>query len=891
MTIRQRLRSLLWRVPIEQEVRDEIAHHVELRTRELIDRGMDPAQARAEAIGRFGDVEQAEARLARLGERRDRSFARQDWWGEFRQDVRFALRQSRRQPGFTAAAMLTLAVGLGATTAIFSVVDAVVLRPVPVAHPDRTIRVFTAWREGLGGLAVGNYEYVRQRTTTLEQIAGLQFTSLNLAEGSTPERIIAGRATWTYFTLLGIPPLYGRTFTQDEDQPGGAHSVVLTSRFWHRRFAADPSIVGHQLRMNGEVYDVIGVMPKSFDDLDETIEVYVPIAFSAERLAFHDEHYLQVFALRKPDVSMAQVEGDLARAARALRRDFPRDAPQISFAAHDLHDVLVGDYRLRLYVLLIAVTLVLVISCINVANLLIARLAARSRELAIRAAIGAGRGRIVRQVLAESLVLAAAGGLAGLLFAWWALPLLVASAPAGIPRLANASLDPRVVVAALVLVFASTLVVGLLPAWQATRRHDMADELGDGRSTGGHKLKPWIRQSLIAGQAALVLIVLAGAALLVRSAINMQRTSVGFDAAGVLTARITLPAAQYQTPRALSVAFNQILERVSSAPGVVYAALDSQPPLVGGGGGSNGLVPEGQPLTIESVIQSRSHYVSADYFKTLRVPLRAGRAFTARDVRSAPLVMIVNEAFARRAFGTDNPIGKRISCCEGGLDNPMWKTIVGVVADVHTRGPATELGPEFYLPIAQVPDAVWTWVQNSMTVVARSQSGDPSPLAGVLRSAVHDVDPSVPVYRITTMEEGLRLTMAEARFNTSLMLMLGLTGLLLAALGIYGVVAWLVAQRTREIGLRMALGASASTVVRDVTWQGLKPVAGGLVVGVGGALATGTFLEAQLYQVGARDPIALGSVVILMFGIAAVAAIVPAWRASSIDPSRALHDG
>ena len=891
MTMRHRLRSLLWRVPIEREVRDEIAHHVQLRTRELIDRGMDPAHARAEAIGRFGNITQAVARLTRLGERRNRSFARQDRWEDFRQDMRFALRQSRRQPGFTAAAMLTLAVGLGATTAIFSVVDAVVLRPVPVAHPDRTIRVFTAWREGSGGLAVGNYEYIRQRTTTLEQVAGLQFTSLNLAEGSTPERIIAGRATWTYFTVLGIPPLYGRTFTQDEDQPGRAHSVVLAHRFWQRRFAADPSIVGRQLRMSGEVYDVIGVMPKSFDDLDETIEVYVPIAFSAERLAFHDEHYLQVFALRRPDVSMAQVEGDLARAAEALRHDFPRDAAQISFAAQDLHDVLVGDYRLRLYVLLAAVTLVLVIGCINVANLLIARLAARSRELAIRAAIGAGRGRIVRQVLTESLVLAVTGGLAGLLFAWWALPLLVASAPDGIPRLANASLDPRVVGAALVLVFASTLLVGLLPAWQATRGHDMADELGDGKGTGGHKLKPWIRQSLIAGQAALVLIVLAGAALLVRSAINMQRTPVGFNAAGVLTARISLPAAQYQTPKVLSVAFDQILERVSSAPGVEYAALDSQPPLVGGGGGSNGLIPEGQPLTIESVIQSRSHYVSADYFKTLRIPLRAGRAFTPQDVRSAPLVMIVNESFARRAFGTGNPIGRRISCCEGGPDNPMWKTIVGVVADVHTRGPATQLGPEFYLPIAQVPDAVWTWVQNSMSVVARSQSGDASLLAGVLRSAVYDVDPSVPVYRLTTMEEGLRSTMAEARFNTSLMLMLGLTGLLLAALGIYGVVAWLVAQRTREIGLRMALGASAVTVVRDVTWQGLKPVAGGLVVGVGGALATGKLLEAQLYEVGVRDPIALGSVVVLMFGIAAVAAIVPAWRASSVSPSRALHDG
>jgi len=588
MTIRQRLRSALWRVPIQQEVRDELAHHVELRTREFIERGMDPSRARAEALARFGNVSQIEARLARLGEGRNRSFARHDWWEEFRQDVHFALRQSRRQPGFTAAALLTLALGLGATTAIFSVVYAVVLRPLPAAEPARVVMIFTAWKQGLGGLAVGNYEYVRQRTTTLDQMAGLQYTSFNLADGATAARVLAARTTWTYFNVFGISPLHGRTYSADEDQPGRAHVVVLSHRFWQRRFAGDSSVLGRQVRMNGEPYDVIGILPKSFDEIGDTIEVFVPIAFTPERLAMHDEHYLEVYGLRKSNASLAQIDDDLSRTAQALRHDFPEDASQISFAARDMRDYLVGDYRLRLYVLLAAVTFVLVIGCINVANLLIARLAARSRELAIRAAIGAGRGRIVRQVLTESLVLACAGGAAGLLIAWWALPFLIAHAPEGIPRLESTSLNPAVVAAALGIVLASTLLVGFLPAWQAARRHDLRDELGDGKGAGGQRLKPWVRQTLIAGQAALVLIVLAGAALLVRSAINLQRTPVGFDAAGVLSARITLPAAQYQGPEALKVAFGQILERVSLSPGVENAALDSQPPLVGGGGGTMG---------------------------------------------------------------------------------------------------------------------------------------------------------------------------------------------------------------------------------------------------------------------------------------------------------------
>jgi predicted permease len=604
----------------------------------------------------------------------------------------------------------------------------------------------------------------------------------------------------------------------------------------------------------------------------------------------HDEHYLQVFGLRKREASLAQINHDIERVAQALRNDFPRDAAQISFTTRQMLDVIVDNYRLRLLVLFAAVSLVLVIGCINVANLLIARLAARARELAIRAAVGAGRGRIVRQVLTESLLLAIFGGSAGLLLAWWALPLLVSNAPQGVPRIETAALNLTVISAAIGLVLAATALVGLLPAWQATRRDDLRDHLGDGKGNSGGGLRPWIRQTLIAGQAALVLIVLAGAALLVRSAVKLQNTAIGFDPSGVLSARVALPAAQYRGAEQVKLTFSQLLDKVIASPTVEYAALDSQSPLVGGGGGSNGLIPEGRPMTRDSIVQATSHFVSPDYFKVLRIPIRAGRTFTPQDIRSAPLVMIVNETLARAAFGSDNSLGKRISCCEGAPDQPVWKTVIGVVGDVRRLGPSQPPSPEFYLPVAQVPDAAWTWVQNSLNVVARGRAGHPAPLADAIRSAVHEIDPSLPVFRVMTMEEGLQQSLATARFNTTLMLLLGVTGLVLAALGIYGVIAWLVAQRTREIGVRMALGASAATVVRNVTWQGLKPVAAGLALGAVGSLGTGRLLENQLFEVGPRDPIALTSVIGVMLLVAALAAIVPAWRASTIDPSRALHD-
>ena len=882
MTIRKRLRSLLWRVPIEQEVHEELAHHVELRTRELIDRGIDPEEARVLARMRLENGH-VEAVLTQIGRQRNNSWARRDWIDELRQDLRFAWRQCRTKPGFTIAAVLTLGLGIGATTAIFSVVHAVVLKPYAYVDPDRVLLAFSMFRGNRGSWSVGNFDYFRQRLTSVEDFAADTGTSMNLADNGEPERIFGGRVTWNYFRLFGIPPAYGRTFHADEDQPGRNKVVILSHRLWQRRFGADPAIVGRSIRINNEPHDVVGIMPADMDQIGDAAEAWVPVAFTPEQLALYDEFYLTAYARQRKDVTQQQVRDEFIRVAQNLATDHPDLNRERSANVELMSAFFIGDYRTRLLVLLAAVGLVLLIACGNVANLLLARLAVRSRELAIRAAIGAGRGRIVRQVLTESLVLAALGGIAGLAIAWWSLPALIRLAPEGVPRLDTAALNGTVMTAALTLVIGSALFVGLLPAWQATRRTTLTEDLGDGKGALSGSLKPWMRQLLIGAQAALVMIVLAGAALLVRSAINLQQEPIGFDTRGVLTARIALPAAQYGEPARAREAYRQVLDRVQASPGIKFAALDSQAPLVGGGG-SNGLFAEGKP----DLIQSRSHFVTPGYFSVINNPLKAGRTFVETDIREAEFVMIINETLARAAFGDDNPIGKRISCCEGGPGKPHWKTVVGVVADIKTRGPAEPAQPEFYLPLMQIPDVAWTWTGRSLNIVTRGD--DVASMTTAIRSSVKELDSTLPVFRIWTMEEGLRRIMAQARFNTLLMSTLGATGLILAALGIYSVIAWLVAQRTREIGVRMALGASKADVIRMMSMHGLQPVIAGLAVGFAGAIAATRLLQNQLFEIGPRDPLTLVATAAVLLIVAAGAAAIPAWRATTIDPATALRD-
>lgn len=882
MTIRKRLQSILWRVPVEQEVRDEIALHVELRTRELIAAGMPAEAARAEAERRFGNAERVRSELTRIGHDRNRSFLRSEWLSELWQDLSFAWRYCRQNPVYALAAILTLAIGIGATTAIFSIVHAVVLRPFPYPDADRMLLVYTVSRGQPTNVSAGNYEYVRRRTTTLEHLAAWGGASFNLSEGSEPSRHPGAIVTASYFRAFAIPPLHGRTFTQAEDRPGGNPVAVISQRLWERQFAADPSVVGRTVRMNGLAHTIVGVMPASFDEVGYGEEVWVPAAFTPERLALYDEHFLTLVARQRADYSLAQVNDELSRIAGQLRRDHPEQNRDRGAEARVLGNYAVRDYRLRLFVLLGAVALVLIIACANVANLLLARLAARSRELAIRAAIGAGRGRIVRQVLTESLFISTIGGAVGLLLAWWSIPTIVSLAPAAVRRLESAALNGPVVAVAIVLVAICALIVGVLPAWFATRSADMRGELGDGKGALSGSVKPWLRQTLIAGQAALVLVVLSGAALLIRSAVNLQQVELGFGTDGVLSARVALPVPAYPSPIQAREAFLQMLDQVAGAPGVTVAALDSQPPLLANGS-TNGLIPEGRSLTDDRIL-SQSHFITPDYFELLRIPVVAGRTFTDADQRESPLVMIVNQTLARTAFGTADAIGKRMICCEGGPDDPRYKTIVGVVADVHAFGPAVPPRPEFYLPIRQIPDPAWWWIGRSLHVLTRGDS--PAALTAAIRAGVRHVDPALPIFAVRTLDEGRAQSLAQARFNTLLMTLLGLTGLVLAALGIYSVVAWLASQRRREIGVRMALGASAGDVLSMMVWHGVKPVAAGLAA----TLATTRILQGELFNVEPRDPLLLGATVLVLLLVAGLAALLPARRAARIDPSRALNE-
>jgi predicted permease len=629
---------------------------------------------------------------------------------------------------------------------------------------------------------------------------------------------------------------------------------------------------------------VIGVMPSNFDPSASGEELWVPIAFTPERRAEHDEHYLLVTALLKPGVSLAQAQAEMEPIARRIGELFP-DAVRGGVHVASLSEVLIGDFRQRLLILLGAVGFVLLIACGNVANLLLARGAARAKEIAIRAAIGAGRGRIVRQLLTESAVLALVSAAVGLALAYGAIRVLVAAAPDGIPRLGETRIDGVVLLFALGLATLSSVVFGLVPALRAARQ-DLQVTLRDG-GRGMGTARDTVRTGLIVSEVALALTLLVGAGLLIRSAMHLQSVAPGFDTTGVLTARLALPQATYGEPAHVARTFKSIVEQLRQAPGVRAAAVVSQAPM-GPGGGSNGLVPEGKPLTMENTIDSRLRIITPEYLTAMRIPLKRGRLFTDRDVAGGERVMIVSEALARRAWPNEDPIGKRIACCEGAPDDPRWKTVVGVVGDVRSDGPTVEVGPEFYLPIDQIPPEAWDWIQRTMTLVVRGESA-PAALTSAMRGAVRAVDPSLPLYRIATMSEALRASTAQARFNTLLLASFGAIGLLLAAAGIYSVIAYFVSMRTHEIGVRMALGATTRDIVTLMTWQGLRPVFIGVAIGAVTAFATTRLLRGSLYGVSATDPLTFAGVVVVLVAVGLVATLIPARRAMRVEPTRALQ--
>jgi predicted permease len=807
----------------------------------------------------------------------------------FVQDLRYALRMFRRSPGFAAIAIGTLALGIGATTAIFSVVRAVLLDPLPFSNAERVVNVMEVWQGRRGSVAGGMFQDLRTDGRSFDRLAAARYANLSLAQDDDAERVVGARVTEDFFGVFGVAPALGRTFRPEEDRPGAPRVAVVSHRFWTGRLAASPAVLGSILRLDGEQYTIVGVMPRAFDYSRDNEELWVPAALSAEVLAGHDDHNLVVYGLLRPDATLAAAQANASAVMAGIRKLHPQEASEREFRIQPMRDLLVEGYRERLWILFAAVGLVLLIACINVSNMLLARGALRTRELTVRSAVGASRGRIARQLLTENLALGLLGGALGVLGATAAVGALVAASPADVPRIEHASVDPRVLGFALAVSLVSALLFGLAPVLRAARG-DLQGGLREGgrgpRGAGSDRL----RTALVAGQVALVLPLLAGAGLLIRTAIHLQRVDPGFDPRGVLTARVSLPRAGFQDPRTVSRALAGIVEELERAPGVASAALTTQVPL-GPGGNSNGLIAEAGTLDVTKAVDSRLRIVTPGYWKTMGIPIRRGRGFDARDVAGALRVMVVSEGLARRLWPREDALGKRVACCEGSPEDPMWKTVVGIAADTRNRGVDEDAYPEFYLPIGQTPEEGWDWVQRSATFVAKTSApgGDAGALAGVMRAAVRAAAPGVPAYEMRPMEARLRESLAQERFNTLLLVSLGVVGLLLAAVGIYGIVTYFVAARTAEFGVRMALGATARDIVLATARHGLPPVAIGLAAGIAAALAATRALAATLRGVTPTDPLTFAAVVLILSAAAALAMLVPARRAARIDPSSALR--
>lgn len=804
----------------------------------------------------------------------------------FSSDVRFALRQLRRERGFSLVAVATLALGIGATTTLFSVLQAVVLNPLPFPDSERLVDIATTWQGEPGAISAGNYFVMKERARTFSAIAARAGATFNLSESGEPERVQGARVTANYFELLGVAPELGRAFTAEDDAPGGARVALLSHRLFARRFGAAPALVGRSVRLNGESYLVIGVMPETARLPQEEADVWTPLSLEAAGASF-DASYLSVVARLKADSSDAALASDVQALNRAILEAAPRDNQGRLLMVSRLLDRIVGDYGQRLLVLLGAVSLVFLIACLNVASLLMARGAARQREISVRAALGAGRARIARQLLTEAFVLCALGTIAGLALAALALPVFISQGPSDLPRLREASISGPVLMTAIALALTATMIAGLAPALRESRAGLTAAAAQASRGSAGG-LRDRVRLAFVAAEVGLALMLLMGAGLLIRSASNLEAVDPGFDPGNLLAARLALPRTDYPGEEKPAAAVARMVENLSAQPDVAGAAASTRPPLIGDV--DYGLRIEGREPIPQNRINARMQLVTAGYLETMRVPLRAGRTFSAADRRDTARVMIVSETLARLAWPGESAIGKRIACCEGRPNEPVWKEVVGVVADTRARGLAVKGFAEFYLPMDQAPSRSFEANGGSITLVARPAGLKAEALTPMVREAVRRFDPALPLYDIATMESRLSASSALVRFNRLLLSCLGLAGLALAAIGIYGVIAYLTSQRSREIAVRLAIGASSRDVVGLVLGQGVGAVALGVVFGALGTFVQGRAIEKLLFGVSGRDSLTFVAVAGVLLAVAVLASALPALRAARIDPGKTLAE-
>jgi putative ABC transport system permease protein len=881
------------------DIIEEVGAFLQGRYEEFRSQGYDEAEARRLALSDL-QTDQFVIELSRIERRAPAELppigsGRSTFVANLWQDARYALRGMRKAPGFSAVVIATLALGIGANAAIFSVADAVMLRPYAYPDMERIVVLNERVRAGQAmSVAWPNFQDWRDQNQVFEHIGLFRNGVVNLTGIDRPERLISSLTSSAVFGALGIAPSAGRVFSPSDDVPSGPRVAIVSERLWRARFNADPHMVGRAILLNGEPYTVIGIMPPEMRFPSRTTDVWLSLGPAVPSLPTARGAHPGLIAVGKlkPDVTFERAVGDMDTIARRLEQQYPDSNSNLGVEMTPYYEQIVRNIRPTLLTLLGAVAFVLIIACANLANLLLARSERRQRELAVRRALGANRWRIVQQLLTESLLLAVIGGAIGVVLASWLVNVFVASGPVTIPRIDLVGVDVRAVAFSALVTLATGILFGLAPALRASVP-DLRSTLNEaGRGTSAAPARR-LRSVLIVAEVALALMLLVGAGLMIRSFARLMSIEPGFDPTNVVTMRLTLPPAKYREQERWQAVHRDLVERVATLPGVTSVAVNSAIPLEGGGSES-GVRVEGQPIPPVGTPGPMCLFQSSspDYFRTMGITLVKGRYFDARDTASSGRVAIIDETFVRTLFPAEDPIGKRISFESHGEDRTsvqIWREIVGVVRHVRHYGLAQ--GPPYvqvYTPFSQLP--IWFERRRPIMALFVRTSIAPERLTAAVREELASLDADIPVYGVQTMRTYLSQNTEQPRLNVMLLGGLAALALILATLGVYGVVSYSVAQRTQEIGVRMALGATRAHVLRLVVGQASSLVLLGVALGLGGALALASLLQALLFQVSARDPATFASVAGILLVIGFAATIVPARRATRVDPVVAMRE-
>lgn len=877
--LRLRWRSLAGKSAVERELDKELLFHLEQQMQENIAQGMSPAEARAAARRSLGGVAQIQEECRDMR----RIHPLETIWN----DLRYAVRILGRAPGFTLVIVLTLGLSIGANSAIFSVIQGVLLLPLPYPQAERLVRVyFASDTQAKFPLNPNDFLDLRARNRSFESMAAITRRDVQLSGAGEPVMLRAFGISAGYFRMLGVSPARGREFTTDDELPGRGRLAILSDRSWRARFASDPAIIGRTITLDTQPFTVVGVMPptarhpgNNFHAVadGDTVDIWCPYTFDDDP-AKRYSHFMDAFGRLKPGVSPEQANADLSAVLSQMMTE--QTGKEWRVYLIPLYREMVGSTRRMLLVLLGAVGLLLLIACVNAANLLLARSSARVREIAVRSALGAARGRIVRQLLTESLVIALAGAALGTLLAFGGVRALVSRLPADFPRAGEIRLDAGVFAFTLVIAVLTGLLFGLVPALtaSATDLQRSLREGGSGSTGSGGQLR--LRNFLVVGETGLACVLLIGAGLMLHSFVNLLRADPGFQPQQVLTASVSLPRQQYPKDVDGIRFFERLLADLQALPGVQTAAVGSDLPWTGYDGNADGFLLEGRPYSIHNQTTAVYHQVSVDYFRALGIPLRAGRFFTGRDDKDAPAVIVINEAMAKRYWPGENAVGKRISFRSEPKEKD-WMQVVGVVGDIKDQPDSRAARPAMWFPFLQWPD-------RAMSVVVRSSS-DSTAAAKQFRQAVRQLDAGLAIDGLKTMNDVTGAAVATQRFTLFLVGLFAALALLLAAIGMYGVISYSVNQRMQEFGLRMALGARPWDLMRLIVGQGLRLSVIGAALGLLLAAAFARLLGSMLYGVSVTDPITFTAVAVLALSTTSLACYLPARRAADADPMHSLR--